>query len=49
MEIFGFGQPDDLGVPSSYNPIPGFQGGTVRHTLVTETEKKGHQIGHYFS
>jgi hypothetical protein len=34
-------------VLSSYNPIPGFQGGTVRHTLVKKTEKKGHQIGHY--
>ena len=37
MEIFGFGQADDLGVTrievlSSYNPIPGFQGGTLRHT-----------------
>ena len=32
----------------SYNPIPGFQEGTVRHTLVTKTEKKGHQISHFF-
>ena len=36
-------------VLSSYNPIPGLQGGTVRHTSVTNMEKKGHQIGHYFS
>ena len=47
MEIFGFGQTDVLGVTcievlSSYNQIPGFQGGTLRHTLVTKTEKKGH-------
>ena len=33
---------------SSYNPIPGFQGGTVRNTSVTKIEKKGHHIGHYF-
>ena len=43
MEIFTFGQTDDLApawvmgieVLSSYNPIPGFQVGTV-----TKTEKK---------
>ena len=36
-------------VLSSYNPIPGFQRSTVRNTSVIKIEKKGHQIGHYFS
>ena len=33
-------------VLSSYQPVPGFQGGTVSHTSVTKMEKKGHQISY---
>ena len=36
-------------VLSSYNPIPGFQEGTVRHTAVTNIEKIWHGLGHYSS
>ena len=36
-------------VLASYNPIPGFQGGTVRHTTVTKMEKIRHGFGHYSS
>ena len=39
-----------IDVMSSYNPIPGFQGGgTVRHTAVTKIEKIWHGFGHYSS
>ena len=30
-------------------PVPGFQGGTVRHTAVTKMEKIRHGFGHYYS
>jgi hypothetical protein len=33
-------------VLSSSNPVPGFQGGTVRHTAVTKIEKIRHGFGH---
>ena len=33
----------------SYNPIPGFQEGTVRHTTVTRIEKIWRGLGHYSS
>jgi hypothetical protein len=36
-------------VVSSSNPVPGFQGGTVRHTAVTKMKKKRHGFGHYSS
>ena len=36
-------------VLSSSNPVPGFQGGTVRHTAVTKMEKIVHGFGHYSS
>ena len=38
-----------LEVLSSCNPVPGFQGGAVRHTTVTKMEKIGHGFGHYSS
>ena len=34
---------------SSYNPISGFQGGTVRHTAVTKMKKIWHGLCHYSS
>ena len=33
-------------VLSSSNPVPGFQGGTVRHTAVTNMEKIRYGFGH---
>ena len=36
-------------VLSSSKPVPGFQGGTVRHTTVTKMEKIRHGFGHFSS
>ena len=39
----------DIQVLPSYNPVPGFKGGTVRYTAVTNIEKIWHGFGHYSS
>ena len=36
-------------VLSSSKPVPGFQGGTVRHTTVTKMGEIRHGFGHYSS